>query len=581
MSFVTKIFIASVLFCFAAIGIGAYLFLNGANLISANNIDVTINGPISVDGGTPISFDVVATNNNNVPLQTVDMSVDFPAGTTDPTDPTSVLQNYRKLIGDMPTGGVSHQTVNAIMFGEENTQKEITVTLTYSVKGSTAIFTKVKTYDVLISSSPLSVNVSSFDQITSGQQFDLKVVLKSNSSQILKNVLVKATYPFGFTYSSASVKPLSDNQTWKIGDLPPGASKTITITGKLDGQDTDTRVFHFYVGAQSTNDPKTIGTQYGLADKSMTIQKPFISLNVGVDNDQTNGDYVGKFGQSNQVQITWFNNLSTAVSNVQIVAKLSGTAYDKTRILPSSGNFQSATDQIVWNQQTNPELASIAPGGSGSVSFSVTPVDRSTLNNQIINPVFNITAGVSGDRKSETNVPQNLTSVTSRNIRIASNATFTGRIVRSQGPFANIGPIPPKAEKSSTYTVVWIVDNTSSAVGKAQVTATLPSYVTWLGNYSPTSENVTYDKNSGTITWAIGNVDTYTVNTSHRRELDFQISLNPSIAQVGQLVNLVNQANFMAVDTFTNSSIQGTQDTLTTRYSTDPVYKPGDETVIR
>jgi len=48
MSFFTKLLIGSAVFCVIAIGIGAYLFLNGSNLISANNIAIVISGPVSI-----------------------------------------------------------------------------------------------------------------------------------------------------------------------------------------------------------------------------------------------------------------------------------------------------------------------------------------------------------------------------------------------------------------------------------------------------------------------------------------------------------------------------------------------------
>lgn len=140
MSFLTKFLIGSAIFCVIAVGIGLYLFLNGSNLISGNNIDVNISGPVSIPGGEPVTFGVKVTNNNNADLQLVDMSVDFPAGATDPNDSTKTLTSSEELLGNIAVGQSTSTSVSAIIFGEENTQKTITVTLTYQVKGSSAIF---------------------------------------------------------------------------------------------------------------------------------------------------------------------------------------------------------------------------------------------------------------------------------------------------------------------------------------------------------------------------------------------------------------------------------------------------------
>ena len=581
MSFLTKLLIASILFCIAALGIGIYLFLNGSNLISADNIAINITGPVSIPGGSPVSFDITVANNNTIDLQTVDMSVDYPDGTANPANPAQALKNTRELLGNIPSKSSVTKTVSAVIFGEENLQKEVTVTVTYSVKGSSSVFTKAKTYDVLINSSPMNMTVNSFDKITSGQEFDLKVDLKSNSQQTLRSVLLKAAYPPGFSFISSSLAPQPDNATWRVGDMPPGADRVVTIHGKLTGEDTDIRAFHFNVGTQSSTDAKSIGTQFMTSEQDVTIEKPFISLAIAVDGDGGSQPHVGQFGQVENVTITWFNNLPTAVSNVQIDALLTGTAYSKTTVTPNNGYFRSGSDDILWNQQTDPELASVAPGASGKVTFSIMPTDTGTPANLTVNPSFTLTANVTGDRNQETNVPESLASAVSKTVNIASTVNLSGRLIRNYGPFQNTGNMPPRAEQPTTYTVDWTVDNTANVVNNGQVTATLPAYVKWLGATSPSTANITYDKNSGLVTWNVGTVPTYTANSSTRKEVFFQIEFDPSITQVGSVPTLINQATFTGMDSFTNTSLTSTQDFLTTRYSTDPGYKDGDEIVGR
>jgi hypothetical protein len=582
MSFLKKILIASVIFCVLAIGIGAYLFFNGSNLISANNIDIKIGGPVSIPGGGLVNFDITMKNNNNVDLQSVDMSVAYPAGTIDPADSVTELKKYTKFIGNLPTGGTASESVQAVMFGEENLQKEIVVSLTYSIKGSTAVFTKSASYQVLINSSPISVTASSFKEITSGQEFDTQINIKSNSDQVLKNVLLSASYPFGFLYISSNVKSISsDNTLWKIGDIAPGSSRMITIRGKLQGENADTRSFRFDVGAQDSSGANRIGTEYMSIQNDISIQKPFISLSISIDNDNALSDFVAEYSRARRVDVSWFNNLPMTVTNAQIIAHLSGSAYDKNLVSPDAGYFRSATDDIIWNQQTVPELASVEAGGSGHVSFSITPRNVPADSEPVVNPKIVIDTSVSGDRSQESQVPETLSSVTSRTIRVSSNVSLTGRIVRTTGPFTNTGPIPPKAEQKTTYTIVWSVDNTSSAVGNAKVSATLPIYVKWLNNVSPSSEDVSFDTNTGVVTWNIGNISTYTTNSSRRREVYFQISFEPGVDLAEQMPTLINQAKLTGVDNYTGINLSDTQDFLTTSFSTDPAYNSTDGYVAR
>jgi hypothetical protein len=581
MSFFAKLLIFSVIFCLFAVGIGVYIFLNGANLISANNIDISVSGPVSVPGGMPVSFDITVTNKNNVDLQLVDLSVNFPAGAANPDNPSQELTAFRELIGDIPAGQSAHRTIKAIIFGEENAQKQIVTDVTYNVKGSSSSFTKEKSYDVLINSSPVLLTVSSFKEITSGQEFDLKVDIKSNSQEVLKNVLLSASYPFGFTYLSSDLKSSVDNTIWHIGDIPPGGDKKITIHGKVQGEDTDTRVFHFNVGAQSSKNTNVIGTEYMSVTQEIAIQKPFVTVNIALDDDTTNGNAVGRFDQPVRVTVSWFNNLSSAVSDAEVVVKLSGSAYDKTLVQPGSGYFRSATDDIVWNEQTTPGLTSLGAGESDVVSFSVTPRDLSTSNRSITNPTLMFSASVSGKRTQETGVSGTLTAIANRTDRIGTNISLSGRVVRNIGPFANTGPIPPKSEQKSTYTIIWTIDNTANVVNNVQVTAKLPPFVKWTGQVNPQTEDISINKDSGLITWNVGTIGTYTANSLSSKEVDFQVSVEPSVNQVGSIPTIIGDATLTGADTFTGASVNSSQSFLSTRFSTDPLYREGQETVVQ
>ena len=579
MSFFTKFFIGSAIFCFVVVSIGAYLFFKGSNLISADNISIEINGPVSIPGGEPVSFDIIAKNNNKIDLEDVSLMVDFPDGATEPNNPSNPLKRYTKDIGSMPVGGAFKDTVSAIIFGEENLQKSLNVILTYNVKGSTSIFTKTKTYDVLVNSSPIKVNITTLKEVTSGQEFDTRVEISSNAKENLKGILFEASYPFGFNFISSTINPVSGNNVWNIGDLPAGAKRVFSIKGSLSGEDTDLRSFHFNIGTKGSN-PVKIGTQYLSLDREITIQKPFVSLSLDINGSSGITDSVGQFDRNSTVSIHWFNNLSTIVSNMKIVAKIEGSAYEKSTVSPQSGYFNSSDNTITWSAQTNKEFSSVGAGDSGTVSFALVPKDFSQVGKIINNPKITITASVSGERTQETNVPLAVSASTKRNIIVPSAVDLSARIVRNVGPFSNSGFIPPKVDNISTYTVILSVSNTTNPVRDVEVTAILPPYVKWLNQFAPNTENVSYDSNSGLITWSVGNIEANRDSLS-RKEVAFQVAFTPSVIQVGSVPSIINQIKLTGTDNFTNTAVNSSKDSLTTRFSTDPSYKAGDEVVSK
>lgn len=581
MSFLVKILIGSFIFCLVAVGIGAYLFFNGANLISANNVDIQISGPVSLPGGSPVTFDIDITNKNSVDLQMVDLAVEFPEGAANPDNPTQELSTYRELVGNISSGANTKKTVKAIIFGEQNSQKSVKVSVTYQVKGSISSFTKEKTYDILINSSPVNLTVSSFKEITSGQEFDLKINVKSNSTETLKSILVSAVYPFGFTYISSSLKPLPDNATWRLGDMPPGGERTIIVHGKMQGENEDVRVFHASVGAQSSKNQNTIGTEYMSASQEIALKKSFMTIDMSINDSKGSEDGIGSFNQPSRVEISWFNNLPSAITNTEISVKLSGSAYDRTLVQPMNGYFRSSTDEIVWNSQTTSQLGTVGAGEEGSIYFNITPKEGSLSGKGVVNPFINLKVNVKGTRTQESGVPQDLSSIVSRNLKISSDITLSGRIIRASQPFENTGPIPPQVDKKTTYTIVWSIDNTVNTVNNVRVTAKLPQYVKWLSIVSPENEDVTYDEKTGIVTWNAGSIGTYTANSGERRTVYFQVSLEPSVNQVGTAPNLIESATLTGSDDYTGATVNNNQSYLTTRFSTDPSYKEGNETVVR
>ncbi|MDE2188143.1 MAG: hypothetical protein KGJ35_00235 [Patescibacteria group bacterium] len=583
MSFLTKIFIASAAFFLICIGVGVYLFYNGSNLISANNIDISINGPISIAGGTPFSFDVNVKNNNNVSLNTVDMDVDFPTGSVNPTDSTKEQAHYQILMDDVNPGATTKRTVNADIYGSENSTKQIIIKVYYHVPGSNATFEKDKEYDVLINSSPLNLAVSNFKQVTAGQKFDMKVTLTSNSQSTIKNVLLNAVYPFGYTYLSSDSTPFPDKATWSVGDIAPGQSKTITITGTLQGQDQDSLVFHFIAGSAVAGTPSVISTQYTDSSQTITLQKPFVTVALSFGSDDSgSGNYIGQFDKPITATLSWFNNLPDAVTDAQFQAVFSGNAFDKTRVAANGGFYDSSQNMITWDKTNTPALQSIPAGGSGSVTFTITPENLSTVSAPITNPTLSVAISVSGQRTSEGNVPSSIAESVSRSVNVASNVNLSAQALYTTGAFTNSGPFPPKAEATTTYTIVWTVGNSTSAVSGASVSATLPENVTWLGAVNPSAENVQYDANSRTVTWNIGSLGTYTgLSQQGTRQVQFQVALHPSVTDVNHSLDLTNQATLSATDNFTGTTVYSSWGALTTLLSTDPGFQTGDDKIVQ
>jgi hypothetical protein len=152
---------------------------------------------------------------------------------------------------------------------------------------------------------------------------------------------------------------------------------------------------------------------------------------------------------------------------------------------------------------------------------------------------------------------------------------FANKILYYSGPFSNHGPIPPQAEKETTYTVVWNITNTSNNISKTKITSSLPPWVRFVGPVAPASEDLTYNPSTKEIVWNVGNLKRGTGITEMEREVAFQIAFTPSISQVGSLPALINDAVLTGHDDFANVSVRVNKYSLSTQLPNDPSLPPG------
>jgi hypothetical protein len=97
-------------------------------------------------------------------------------------------------------------------------------------------------------------------------------------------MLVKADYPLGFQFISATPAPSFSNNVWNLGDLAPGAEHNITIVGRMmDVFDGEEKTFNISSGSQSSESKSVIGVVFNSIRHTVAISKPFIEANLFIN----------------------------------------------------------------------------------------------------------------------------------------------------------------------------------------------------------------------------------------------------------------------------------------------------------
>lgn len=583
----------SATFFIGAVAFFAYYFFvgGGSTPASPGNIDISISGPVQIQSGEATEFQIAVVNRNRAPLELADLIVKYPDGTRSPTDLVTDLKSQRSPLGTIEPGGRRQGTVSAVFAGLEGEQANIEVELEYRLQGSSAIFVARKEYPVTFSSSPISLSVEGNSETISGQELEFKLTIASNADAPVRDVLLHAAFPFGFSLLSTSLNDdiaitrpsaASNSGLWAMGDFQPGQKKTVTVRGVLKGEQSDERIVRFIVGTRkSITDTKISAT---LADyaHALTVSRPFLDMNIAIN--KTEGGAATSIGPGELVTVTvdWQNNLQTAITDAVIVARLSGLTIDGSTVRTTDGFYRSSDRSVLWDKSTTRGvLGNVPAGAKGSVQFAFQSPSSQSLE-LTRDPKLTISVHAAGKRVSEAGVPEGLQATAVQNIRLASDLQLIAQGLYSGNPLGSSGPMPPKADEETTYGIVLSITNTTNEIKNAKVTAALPPNVRWVGIHSPSSAKISFNQIDSTFTWDVGTVEPGVgIGGTVPRQIAIVVGLTPSQTQIGSSPPLVRSIVLKGIDGATNVLVTREAQDVTTNIVGDPGFTAANATVVK
>ncbi|HQU07517.1 MAG: hypothetical protein B7X04_00220 [Parcubacteria group bacterium 21-54-25] len=561
-----KFFWGALAFFVITSGVAAYLLFSGDRSVSTANVPITIQGPTTIAGGDTVALQISVTNNNPAAIENVSVALTFPPGTRSVADVLTPFANDIEDLGTIAPGGHVERTVKAVFFGGQGDTLTVNAMLQFHTSGSNATFVKSTNYLVSVVATPLSVSVDAPASAISGQPFTVSATVRSNAAAPISGVVLQADYPIGFTPTRTSIK--SFGNSFPLGTLAPGATTTVAITGTLVGQEGEQRVMHFTVGTADSAQGTAVAVSYMTQQATLTISQPFLATALSLNGGSADHVVIAPSARAN-ASLSWTNTLTVPITNAQIAVSFTGSAFDPASVQSTQGQYQSSTQTIVFSRDTDPALASLAPGaqGSGTFSFAALPAD-SASSTPGANPDITLSVTVSGQYPAQDGSTQTGIVSLSKTVKVTTALALDAYALHASGPFRNTGPIPPVANQPTTYTIVWSAQNTINDVAAANVTANLPAYVQFVGPTAPNDGSITYDAGAHTVTWNAGDIA-----AGASRQAAFQVSLTPSTSQRNSNPQLVGPATFSAFDRYAQVSISQTMPAVTTSLVHDPLYQ--------
>lgn len=560
--------VTMVIFLVVLAGTSFYLLM-GTNQISNKNIAVALSGPLTIGGGEVLPLQITVTNQNTVPIESAVLIVSYPAGTKAADDTGRDIFEERVTLDRINAGEAINVPVKAIIYGEENQEREINATIEYRLVESNGTFYKeADPFIIKINSSPLVIRVNAVEKVSSGQEVVVTMTLQSNSSSVLKNVLVSANYPQNFDFTSAVPSPVYRESEWMIPEISPNQAITIVLKGQVEGGQDEEFQMQFSAGSPRQDNQFILGSVLANATADFTIEKPFIDVDVAINGTKT--DVVTlQTGQSTSVEVSVTNTLSESIYDMAVEVGISGNILSRETVGVQNGYYDSAKDVVRFEVSGNSSLAEVSPGQTRQFTFSLQPNDTAAT------PGFAVTANAFARRVSESSATENLVGTAKGEARYTSSVSLARQISRNSSAFADSGPVPPVADAKTTYTITLQASAGGNDVTGAIVTTSIPQYATW-ENKTAGAGTVEFNPITKEIIWTAGGIDSGTT-----KEFSFQIGITPSQNQIGTVPAVLGAQRLRATDSFTNSVIRAEGLPLSTTLSSEAGFGPNSGEVIR
>ena len=548
-SFGIKLFLSSLILLILALSYTGYRIFSERNSVSSANIDVLLNFKPYIEGGEVAPLVIDIQNHNAISLQNATLTLTYKKGVSSQDETQEVSE--KKDIGVLDKDSFVRENFNVQMFGREAEARDINIKLEYKIPGSNAVFNKIVTVSTIIKTPSVSVHIDGPDNIVAGKIASYVINVENKTSSTTLPFLISVSLPLGFNVDSITPKQNGTDLVWKIDKLYVGASTKITINGSFIGNPGENTTIHATVGA-SSGSSNNIETVFSSDIKDILIQTSPIKLTlVGNINGKETDTF--RLGDKVYMVLNYENTSDSEIRGVEFNAHILGSAPDISGVSDDNGSgyYDSTKQLITWNKITLPSLAVISPHSEGSIRFYVPLVTKGSNSTNLRIEISGV-----GDMVSPKDIVSNLV----KNWIVQGGVSLNAWTIYKNSPFQNSGPIPPKVNTETTYTLHLVV-SAQNSLESARISFILPLYVKWK-DLSSDKSNISYNSSDRSVIWNIGKIGAgSSINT------DIQIGVSPSQSHVGIVPSITSGIIFEGTETESRSIIKSTLAPQTTAIS--------------
>ena len=560
--------ITAIIIILLLIAVGA--IIRGRLSFSRANIDLNIGAPQDIASGKEIFLTIKYQNNNRVNLNDVYLVLDFPSGIF--SIEGKELHREQRSLKTINRKSGGQEEFNVRIVGEKGEAKTITATLDYQPKNINSRFENTAANRLEINSVLISIKIDGPDNAMAGQEVSYLVEYENKTNKDISDLKIEAEYNKDFKVKDINPQPIKDtNNVWQLDNLKAGEKRSINLVGNLEGQEGEDKVLKVTVSKLENE----AYLQYSRSEYHSKIAQSPLLLNIGleeINNEECNLNP----GQVLNYKIEFKNNTDVALRELILKVYLEDSVFDFRKInLMGAGFFDSRENIATWAGGEIPALNLLEPNQSGSVNFSVElkrPMPMTGYNDKNFQAIISAEIGTL-TVPAKFAVPE-LKIAKEFSCKINSELSIETKVYYNEpasGIF-NTGPLPPKVDSLTTYTIHWQITNGSNDLENVRINAVLPQGISWSNYYvnRVLNSQVYYNERTKEVGWEIQKVPAGIGYILPVYEIIFQIGITPSINQVGSTPTLINRSYAEGKDIFTNTILIDSAGEIDTSIPDDP-----------
>jgi hypothetical protein len=551
---------------------GGYLFFQWW---LAPSVTIAIEGPAEFRAGDKYSFEVIINNVSRLALEQPSLSVRAGSGVlfaNEQGHPLGERVVTRGLEQNLEPGSIRREAFSAYLLGKEGDERQIEISFRYRVPDIASDFTKTETLKVRIAAPAVALTFGLPRQTLSASDFAFTYEWRNLSELGIRFITAKIEYPQDFSFVSASPVPIAGAR-WKFQEeLASQHSASVSVVGRLEVPAGQTRAFRALLYATLWDEEILLGE---IADEISIIENPlFMSLSV---NGET--EYIANPGDRLRYRITFKNNFQETLRDIVIVAELSGRMFDFPSVV-TNGAFDSRDRTITFHGGNTPQLLFLNPEESGSVEFEIKAFESILAG--IRNPTISVNVEMtSATRPRDLGIEDVMSASVSIESKINGVFNLAANVLLRDPVYGGVlvGPWPLRAGQTTQMSARLVVGAVGNDLENILVSTILPSGVNYIGNVqgNTAGTEIVFSPRAGRLEWRIPRLAAH-----QQRELIFQIGVTPSIADIGDAINILNPATLTGADSFTAKRVElSTREISSTGFQDPTVPNPAIEGRVR